>query len=45
MLSESLDSIEDAADVSVIISACFQNILKKPAVEFIREAGGGDAVE
>jgi len=38
MLSGSLESIEAVADVSVILPVCFQNPLKKLAVEFIREA-------
>ena len=33
-----MESIEAVADVSVILPVCFQTPLKKPAVEFIREA-------
>ena len=33
-----MESIEGVADVSVILPVCFQNPLKKLAVEFIKEA-------
>ncbi len=37
MLSENLGSVEGVVDVSVIVPLCFDNPLKKHAVEFIEE--------